>query len=191
MAVANQRRLKISICGHSQVPDRLDDFNGHEVNIFKQGGATLFDLDNRNSRLGRSLTQHCDIFFLFLGGNDIFLPGNSRNGFVSYDSIKQHIWRVVTEIKKVASQVYVCQLEARDYSNHYNPVWRAHNEHYNSVIKIINKALSRSAPRLDYRVLNLSKKRFGPRRWDGVHFTNDGKHDIWELMKEVVNNYSE
>ena len=178
--------LKVSWAGHSQLPSRAyDNFDGNQLTIYKHSGGNLWDLDNSESSLYPALRTSADVFVLFLGGNDIFLPANNQQ-FVHPDIIKEKLFDTIRQAKQVASHVYVCLLESRDYHNHRNRRWANNSDYYNRVARSINRLLTRNSRSQGYRTINLQQGELRERQTDGIHFTNAGRRRLYHLVKLAV-----
>ena len=182
--IASYSPLNVTLVGHSQTPKQYDNFNNNHLNIYKKGGATLWDLDRPESPLYPALRTRCDVFILLLGGNDLFLlPNPGIPVFINKNIVKDKLYNTIIRAKEIASTVYVCLLERRFYHDHPNQLWAHNAEYYTSVSQSINRGLRRNANTFGYRTIAFNSEELIDRKPDGVHFTELGKRKLYEIIK--------
>ena len=113
----------------------------------------------------------------------------SNGSFIDPDIVKKKLYQSIRKIQSIASMVFVCLLEKRNYNDHKNQRWAANATYYNKLAKSINKGLTRNAKRLKFRCLDLVGGSFDDRKADGVHFTREGTFKVYQRMKSAVAKY--
>ena len=174
-------KLNIVVVGHSQLPDHIEEFDGHNVVTLKHPGATLWSLDKELDTLWH-LPAH--VVILFLGGNEIIYdtPAN----------IKAKFREVINRIQeKLKAHVVVTLIEHRDYRQDKNPRRQANADKYNKVRKYLNKYLTESARAGKYRTVNITASNWNERRPDNIHFTREGKTQLVNKWRETIKKYTE
>ena len=170
--------MRVLVVGHSQVPRVTAGFDGHEVEWCRLGGADLRDVETVNARLGRALTSHRDIIFLFLGGNDIFRYSKDENTKNLRDTIHR--------FRALCSLLYVIKIEQRDYRNSPNPSWRARWQYYQTECNRLNNLIKRHQKTYGFRTINLGSHNFQGRNRDGVHLNFIGRNHLYLKIKLAV-----
>ena len=174
-------RLNIVVAGHSQLPDHIEDFDGHNVVTLKRGGATLWSLDRDLNTLW---SLPADVVILFLGGNEIIDRSPA--------DIKKKFREVIKNIQnRLNAFVFITLIESRDYRKSKHPVRRASADKYNKVRKFLNKYLTQSARAGKYRTVDLFGPPWAERKSDGVHLTKDGQAHLVRKWQQCVKRYSD
>ena len=172
------RPLRITACGHSQLPNRLDNFDGHTVTTFKHPGAHIKHVFDHRSPLYNVWTTPADLVILFLGGNDIAVL---KKDFVHH--IRKEIVDLVTKLKQhVCPLVVVTLLEERTYTHHPRRELRESPilKDYNNIAKKVNLRLKEYAKKTNlYRTVLVRGEFLQGRNHDGVHLTAAGIHQLW------------
>ena len=172
--------VKVAFVGHSNLP-RIPNWDGVQVELFKEGGAGLIDIVEQNSKFRRELfTTHWQIIVLFLGGNDLNSCRNVDEVYARFMRAYQALhfdWLVVTEIEP---RVYNRQLAAR---------FRINTERYETLRKVVNKRVKRHAK----RTRNINFIHIPPKYMlgsvDGIHLSTEGAAYLVQKYKGVINDY--
>ena len=180
MAEGGPQSLNITFVGHSQMPN-INDYNGHNVRVLKQGGATLSDLYDETSQLYEVWSLQNDVIVLFLGGNDLMTINDQQ--------LKQDLDDSIEQLQGVCQMLYVTHLEWRDYSNHPNARYRNNNEYYQNMITSINARLSRKSRNAGYRTIRVNQLEFADRQWDNIHLTPYGKQNLIRKWKRAIEKF--
>ena len=174
-------KFNVVVCGHSQLPDHVNDFGGHSVVTLKHRGATLWSLDKELNTLWH---LPANVVVLFLGGNEVIYrkPSEIKKKF------REIIGRIQDNLK---AHVIVTLIEYRDYSKDKKPVRKAAAAKYNKVRKFLNQYLTESATAGKYRTVNIATIGCNERASDGVHLTSEGKNRLVNKWQVAVNKYCE
>ena len=182
------RRLRITICGHSQLPDDVGDFDGHHVTTLKHRGARIRHLDDPRSPLYNVWAIPADVVILFLGGNDI-----ADHKEKQVNTIKKEVFKVVDKlIKHVCPQIFFTALEEREYDNHPRTQFRESKvlQGYNNIAKALNKRLSEHAKRTkQFRTIRVQGEFLIDRSDDSVHLTPNGLYQLRYNYRTAVMKY--
>ena len=179
------RPLRITACGHSQLPNRLENFDGHIVTTYKHGGARIKHMFDHNSPLYNVWNTPADLVILFLGGNDL---ADHKKDFVHH--IKKELVHVVDELKRyVCPLVIVTLLEERTYDHHPRREFRESPilACYNDIAKKVNLRLKEHAKKTNqFRTALVRGEFLQGRTIDGVHLTPAGLHQLRHVYRCAV-----
>ena len=170
--------FKVAIVGHSQVPTSIENIDGTEIRIFRQGGACIADIYS-NPSLSESFSWGQDLTILFIGGNDF--PANNR------ETVTTELLRLVHEYQETGSRVAVFLIESREYklSNRFN----IKTEEYKTFQSYVNNRLKKLSSKRGFRTINLTRTVFETNRRDGVHFNAVGQGLIKTKIRQCVVNH--
>ena len=164
---------KISLVGHSQLPDELP-VNNAEIRIFKGPGGRADNFFN-DTRLNGVLQWKHDFCVLWLGSNDIDNIARPRD-------IANNIIRVVESIEESCQAiVWICLVEPRFYANRFMT-----EEDYRKVQRKINKILKGRGN----QVIHFNSSSWvADFRSDGVHWTEEGRERVNSKLKKAIQNF--
>ena len=165
---------KVSIVGHSQVPEDLT-VHGAEIRIFSKGGGRadeFFEDEVMSEVLG---WQH-DLCILWLGSNDIDYETNPQ-------TIADNIIEIVEQIEEdCGAVVWVCLVEPRFYQDDFMT-----HEDYRKVQRSVNRKLQRK--------LSNEFIHFNSNSWvdalnsGGVHWSSEGKARVKQKIKNAIRHF--
>lgn len=166
---------KVSLVGHSQLPDDLS-INNAEIQIYRGPGGRA---DNffEDERLNEVLNWEHDLSILWLGSNDIDNETQPRD-------IANNILKVVESIEEnCQAVVWICLVEPRLYTNGFMM-----EEDYRKVQRKINKILKEKGNQVIH---------FNSNDWveylasDGIHWTVEGRKRVKSKLKKTIKNFME
>ena len=174
----NIKLMNVQVVGHSQIPWSFGSYGDVHVELFKKGGAKLYDVETHDD-LCYSLDNVVDLTILWIGGNDLF---DETGVYVS-----KEILRLKELYLQNSQRVRVCAIESRDYSQSYNLEWQENADLWNRRKNKVNHRLSLYAnTQGNYRVINFTQAQFQYNAYDGVHFPPQQVDYIIDRFETVI-----
>ena len=166
---------KVSLVGHSQLPEQLTVSNT-EIQIYRSPGARA-DEFFEDETLREVLNWEHDLCILWLGSNDI-------DGETSPNEIAENIKEIIEEIEQECQAVvWICLVEPRFYTNGFMS-----DEDYRRAQRRINRVLKE----LGNQVIQ-----FNGQQWiealnsGGVHWTAEGKKRVKNKLRKAIKHFME
>ena len=172
--------FRVAFIGHSQVPTRYEyQFQDANVRIYvyRKPGARIKDL--RLDPQFRSFWRHrFDVSFIFIGGNDIERDTQPRAVSDEYC----HLLNIINGKDVACIPTTIERRELPTFHRHF-----INQAEYNRKSRTLNRILIRYWRSHHQEYLDLQRGVFtGPRARDGVHFSEELKIKLYDLLDERI-----
>ena len=167
--------MRVTIIGHSQVPDYLKSYEDVEVKSVRVRGGRIYDAYKR--RMRAAIVECPDVICVWLGGNELVDQ--------DVDKTIKELEELLRFIHNFVREVFWISVESR---NHKPGDPRYHlNAKYHERAKKVNRALSRRARRSrQFRVINVASSKMAKDSRDGIHFSRKSKGWVVNKIKAAV-----